>query len=297
MVVVDGGTTNQGLLLELLDRPEVRSGGVDTAWLDRLRLGGEIVPVRHADIALLQAAIALADGATADERARFYAFARRGRPQAGADLTRTVELRHRGQTYRLAVSQVAPDRHRVAVDGETVEITSHGLGRHEHRVEVHGVGHRTLTSIQDTDLLVEVDGVPHRIARDDAGLVRSLAPAVVVSIPVAVGDEVDEGGVVAVVEAMKMETSLTAPFHGRVRAVLAGTNVHVAAQAPLVALEPLDGGPPPAAGERISFAPTAPTAPSAQQRLQRLTWLVISTVSPSTATRCRSGATCDTARR
>ena len=83
----------------------------------------------------------------------------------------------------------------------------------------------------------------------------------VVSIPVAVGDEVDEGGVVAVVEAMKMETSLTAPFHGRVRAVLAGTNVHVAAQAPLVALEPLDGGPPPAAGERISFAPTAPTAP------------------------------------
>ena len=86
MVVVDGGTTNQGLLLELLDRPEVRSGDVDTAWLDRLRLGGEIVPVRHADVALLQAAIALADGATADERARFYAFARRGRPQAGADL-------------------------------------------------------------------------------------------------------------------------------------------------------------------------------------------------------------------
>ena len=160
MVVVDGGTTNQGFLLELLDRPEVRSGDVDTAWLDRLRLSGEIVPVRHADVALLQAAIALADGATADERARFYAFARRGRPQAGADLTRTVELRHRGQSYRLAVSQVAPDRHRVAVDGETVEVTSHGLGRHEHRVEVHGLGYRTLTSIQDADLLVEVDGVP-----------------------------------------------------------------------------------------------------------------------------------------
>ena len=98
----------------------------------------------------------------------------------------------------------------------------------------------------------------------------------VVSIPVAVGDEVDEGGVVAVVEAMKMETSLTAPFHGRVRAVLAGTNVHVAAQAPLVALEPLDGGPPPAAGERISFAPAAPTRPAAlNERLQRLAWLVL----------------------
>ncbi len=275
MVVVDGGTTNQGFLLELLDRPEVRSGDVDTAWLDRLQLSGEIVQARHADVALLQAAIALADGATADERARFYAFARRGRPQAGADLTRTVELRHGGQSYRLAVSQLAPDRHRVAIDGETVEVTSHRLGRHERRVEVQGRGHRTLTSIQDVDLLVEVDGVAHRIARDDGGLVRSPAPAVVVSIPVAVGDEIDAGDVVAVVEAMKMETSLTAPFRGRVRAVLAGTNVHVGAQAPLVALEPLDGGPPRAAGERIAFAPAAPSAPSARERLQRLGWLVL----------------------
>jgi acetyl/propionyl-CoA carboxylase alpha subunit/acetyl-CoA carboxylase carboxyltransferase component len=275
MVVVDGATTNQGFLLALLDRPEVRSGDVDMAWLDGLRLTGELGQARHVDVALLQAAIALADRATADERARFYAFARRGRPQAGADLARTVELRHRGQSYRLAVSQVAPDRHRVVVDGETVEVTSHGLGRHERRVEVHGLSYRTLTSIQDVDLLVEVDGVAHRIARDDGGLVRSLAPAVVVSIPVAVGDEVDAGGVVAVVEAMKMETSLTAPFHGRVRAVLAGTNVHVGAHAPLVALEPLDGGPPPAPGERVSFAPTAPTAPSAGERLQRLAWLVL----------------------
>ena len=67
---------------------------------------------------------------------------------------------------------------------------------------------------------------------------------------------------------MKMETSLTAPFHGRVREVLVGTNVHVAAQAPLVALEPLDGGPPPAAGERIAFAPAAPPAPALRDQLR-----------------------------
>src|SRR5262245_2162170 len=75
MVVVDGGTTNQGFLLELLHRPEVRSGQVDTTWLDRLHLGGEIVPVRHADVALLQAAVAVAEEATSRDRARFYALA------------------------------------------------------------------------------------------------------------------------------------------------------------------------------------------------------------------------------
>ena len=84
VIVVEGGTTNQGFLLELLDRPELRSGDVDTAWLDRMQLQGDIVAVRHADVAVLQAAIEISQAETATDRARFYAFARRGRPQADA---------------------------------------------------------------------------------------------------------------------------------------------------------------------------------------------------------------------
>src|SRR5690606_23893418 len=70
--------------------------------------------------------------------------------------------------------------------------------------------------------------------------VRTPAPAVVVAITVAEGDEVAAGDAVAVVEAMKMETVLVAPFAGRVRAVLSGTNVQVDAGTPLLQLEPLD---------------------------------------------------------
>ena len=276
MVVVDGGTTNQGFLLELLDRPEVRTGEVDTTWLDRLHLDGEIVPMRHADVALVQAAIVLAEEATAADRARFYALARRGRPQADADLVRTVDLRHRGQTYRLAVAQIALGRYRVTVDAEQIEVAIHRVGLHERRLEARGHAHRTLTSVQDADLVVEVDGVPHRIGRDDGGLVRNLAPAVVVSIPVVVGDEVHEGDVVAVVEAMKMESSLTAPFDGRVRQVLVGANVHVPAQAPLVQIEPLDGGAPPASGDRVDFtSPTPSAAEGCLEQMRRLEWLVL----------------------
>ena len=241
MVVVEGGTTNQGFLLALLDRPEVQEGTVDTGWLDRLQLRGEIVPVRHADVALLQAAIELSDAETAADRARFYAYARRGRPQTGLASRRVVHLRYRGQSYRLAVSQIAPDRHRILVDGVAVEVETQQVGRHERRLVLDGAHHRTITSVQGPELLVEVDGVPHRIARDDGGMVRSLSPAVVVSIPVAEGDEVQAGDVVAVLESMKMETSLIAPFHGRVRRVLSGPNVQVAAQAPLLQLEELDG--------------------------------------------------------
>ena len=122
VVVIDGGTTNQGFLLELLDRPELRSGDVDTTWLDRLQLQGDIVAVRHADLAVVQAAVEISEAETADDRARFYAFARRGRPQADAGTARVVELRHRGQAYRCTVSQIAHERHRVTIDGVAVEL-------------------------------------------------------------------------------------------------------------------------------------------------------------------------------
>jgi acetyl/propionyl-CoA carboxylase alpha subunit/acetyl-CoA carboxylase carboxyltransferase component len=275
LVVVEGGTTNQGYLLALLDRPEVADGEVDTGWLDRLQLRGELVAARHADVALLQAAIELAGSETAADRARFYAYARRGRPQSGAATRRVVDLRHRGASYRLTVSTIGPDRHRVVVDGVALEVTTRPVGRHEGRFALGDRRHRTLTSVQGVDLLVEVDGVPHRITRDDRGLVRSLSPAVVVSIPVEPGQEVERGDVVAVVESMKMETSLVAPFRGRVRRVLVGPNVQVGAQEPLLQLDP-DGDEGEAAagqGERIQFAPDDSGEPA--DAIERLRWRIL----------------------
>jgi hypothetical protein len=191
-----------------------------------------------------------------------------------------VELRHRGQAYPCTVSQIAGDRHRVTIGGVIVEAGVQRVGAYERWVELAGVTYRTLISEQGADLLVEVNGVSHRIGRDDGGMVRNLAPAIVVSIPVAPGDEVEAGDVIAVVESMKMETSLVAPFRGRVRHVLAGPNVHVAAHAPLLQLEPLDvAAPGGAAGERISFTALRAAPPVAPQRcrenLERLEWAVL----------------------
>jgi acetyl/propionyl-CoA carboxylase alpha subunit/acetyl-CoA carboxylase carboxyltransferase component len=277
--VLDGGTTNLGFLLELVDRPEVREGTVDTGWLDRLQQSGGVLPVRHGDLALLQAAIELSDQDVADDRARFYAFARRGRPQATGSLSRAYELHHRGEPYRLAVSLIAPDQYRVTVDGHSIELLVHRLGRHERRLEVLGQTHRTLTSRQGDDLLIEVDGVPHRISRDDGGLVRAPGPALVVSIPVSAGDIVEAGDVVAVAEAMKMETSLTAPFRGRVKRVLVDENVHVAAQAPLIVLEPTEQRARGTSGEHLTFvsltqSPDAPPDPC-RENLRRMERLVL----------------------
>src|SRR5206468_2864744 len=144
-----------------------------------------------------------------------------------------------------------------------------------------GRSYRTRTALQDADLLVEVNGVPHRISRDEAGLVRSHAPAVVVAIPVSVGDEVRPGDVVAVTESMKMESSLVASVHGRVRQVLVSANVHVGAGRPLVQIEPLDGESAQDGGERVSFDGGDPGAGTQPTGLERLAWAVLGYDAPA----------------
>jgi acetyl/propionyl-CoA carboxylase alpha subunit/acetyl-CoA carboxylase carboxyltransferase component len=272
MVNIEEGTTNQGFLLELLGRDELRKGEVDTGWLDRLQAAGEVQPIRHADAALVQAAIALNDAATAAERARFYALARRGRPSADADVCRTIDLLHQGVSYRFQVCQIAPRRYLVEVDGTRIEATVEPLTEHESRLTYADQSYRTVTALQDADLLVEVNGVPHRVSRDEGGLIRSHGPGVVVAIPVSEGDEVQAGDVVAVTESMKMESSLTATVHGRVREVLVSANSQVPAGKPLLQIDPLDEEAGGDEGERIRFELQDAESATA---LADLEWLVL----------------------
>ena len=81
-VVVRGGTTNKAFLLDLLDRPEMIAGVADTGWLDRLVASDGHIPTRHADVALLAAAIDIYDSEEELERGGFYAAAS-SRPAPG----------------------------------------------------------------------------------------------------------------------------------------------------------------------------------------------------------------------
>jgi len=280
VVVVRDGTTNQGFLLDLLDRPEVRRGEFDNQWLDRLQAEEGFVPTRHADLALIQAAVEVALEEDHLDVTRFVGWARRGRPQVDDHLARVVELRHGAHTYRLVVHRLGPTTWRVEVDGAIVELQLEQLGTWERRLHVGGDVHRVVASRSGTDWLIAIDGVPHRISRDDGGLIRTPSPAVVIAIPVAEGDEVAAGQTVAVVEAMKMETTITAPFGGRVRKVLAGTNVQVDAGAPIVQLEQADDTGTATGGERLEFVDrliVRPDDPAERCRAnhQRLEWLLL----------------------
>ena len=86
-----------------------------------------------------------------------------------------------------------------------------------------------------------------------------------------------EGDVVAVVESMKMETSLTAPFAGRVRRVLTGTNVQVPAHTPLLQLEAIEDEAAEQSAERVELRRRRATAEGAPctAALDRLRWMLL----------------------
>ena len=61
---------------------------------------------------------------------------------------------------------------------------------------------------QHAGFRIEVDGTAHQVVRDDGGVVRAGWPAFVVSVLVQPGDEVAENAPVAVLESMKMESTV-----------------------------------------------------------------------------------------
>ena len=236
-VVIDGGTTNKSFLLELLDRDEVVSATADTGWLDRTDAGTATGPTPTADIALIAAAVDAYEAEESLERAGFLASARGGRPRATHAIGRTVELNYQGQSYKLTVGQIGPHTYRLVGDSGELIVDVERLGEFESRLTLGNQRFHIVTVAGPTGFLVEVDGISHRISQDEAGLVRASAPAVVVALPVAVGDEVEAGATLVVLESMKMETALRAPSAGRVRDVFAIVNSQVDAGAALLRLE------------------------------------------------------------
>ncbi|HYN01649.1 MAG TPA: carboxyl transferase domain-containing protein [Vicinamibacteria bacterium] len=246
-VVLRGGTTNKAFLLDLVDREEVRLGRLDVGFLDRLVARGEQTSRRHAELALVRAAIEAYETEADAEKARFLSTAARGRPEVRPETSRTVELRQGGQAYGVAVRRTAVDRYRVEEDGRRVDVSVERLGAplrerrlqtSEWRLLCAGATWRVLSLVQGRSHLVEVEGVPHTFTRDSQGLVVAPAPAIVVSVAVQPGDEVEVGQPLLVLEAMKMETSVDAPFAGHVREVRVVPNVQVGPGDPLVLIDP-----------------------------------------------------------
>ncbi|MFT4109403.1 carboxyl transferase domain-containing protein [Propionicimonas sp.] len=277
-VIIDGGATNKSFILELLGRPEL-AGPVpgdgrewaDTGWIDRARAAGDLVADRFSGVALVAAAIEAYEEAEQREIARLVETAHGGRPQAQHAGALSVDLKLRGAAHTLLTQRTGPAGYRVRVAGTVAEASLERLDDVHGRLRVGAQVFRIVTDTHGPVHLIEVNGVTHRVSRDEGGVLRSPAPALVVATPVPVGAEVAAGAPLVVLESMKMETVLTAPFAARVRELHVRTGSQVESQAPLVRLEPLDSGAEEAVAEGAPVELPAPAADtSSTARLSRL---------------------------
>jgi acetyl/propionyl-CoA carboxylase alpha subunit/acetyl-CoA carboxylase carboxyltransferase component len=264
-VVIEGGATNKSFILDLLAQPEVTDGGgtgwADTGWIDRVRGEGRLHSHRHSGVALVAAAIHAYEDEERLEIEHLLETSRGGRPNVQHEVGRGVDLKLRGTTYHVTALRTGPHRFRVAVaagegaDATVVDAQVARIDEFHSTLTVNGQRFRLVTATHGPVQLVEVDGVTHRVTRDEGGMLRSPAPALVVATPVAEGDLVEAGTSVLVLESMKMETVLHAPFAGRVREILVKTGSQVENGAPLLRIEPVAEAAETAADEAAGSGP------------------------------------------
>ncbi|MEU0794317.1 biotin carboxylase N-terminal domain-containing protein [Amycolatopsis sp. NPDC005961] len=252
-VIIEGGATNKSFVLDLLDQPEVIDASADTGWIDRVRAEGRLVTHRHSAVALAAAAIEAYEDEEEVSVRRLLSTAHGGRPQVQHETGRPLDLKLRGVGYRVSVARIGQKRFRVGVSAGTSEVHHADVeidrfDAHSGRIRVNGQGFRFVAATHGPIHLVEVDGITHRVSRDEGGVVRSPAPALVVATPLSVGDEVEANAPILVLESMKMETVLRAPFRARVRECPVSVGSQVETGAPLMRLEPVADG----AGDEVA---------------------------------------------
>ncbi len=254
MILLRGGTTNKSFLYCLLDQPALRSCAADVAWLDGS--AAHLGACEHLDVVLLAAAIESYEKHAALEQAEFLSSAARGRPQVSKDAGHVAELRAGEQVHRLVVFRLRAGSYLIEAGNSRIEIEEERIGPFERWMTCGGRRYRVFAYTEGSIYRLEVDGVQHRISRVDSGLVCSPIPAVVLDILVQPGETVAAGQRLLVLEAMKMEVPVVAPFAGKVRRVEVVANVQVGTGAALLVLDQAAAAA--AAAERVGAPPATP---------------------------------------
>jgi acetyl/propionyl-CoA carboxylase alpha subunit len=232
-----GLTTNAGFLRALVASPEFRDASIDTAWLDRHQ-----VPAPGPDVPRVMAAWVSATLAAYDTGHPFQAD---GFRLGAAPAPTLVEL-DRDVVVELSTGSTRP-RGSGTVDGVAV----HQVYAENHVLELEIDGHRVrgVVNVQPDIVEVSYQGQrfvltgPDRLADHVSvgdGTISAPMPGTVLDVRVAVDDPVEDGQVLGMMEAMKMELSLSAPFAGTVTAVDVVAGQQVALGATLFVVEPAE---------------------------------------------------------
>jgi len=227
---VEGTVTNLAFLSALARHAGFKAGQVDTGLIARdLAALTAVTPATPADLALAAAA---ASQPAPDPLAGFALW---------GPAVRRVVLMDGAERHEAGVAVLGADRWEVTLGDRRHLVSRDAAGwavdgqRHDGALRlsagaVHLHGPRRLRLVLPDPLAVDADAGP------GAGVIAAPMPGLVKAILVAPGQAVDRGARLAVLEAMKMEHTLTAGCDGTVAEVLAAPGDQVEAGAALIRL-------------------------------------------------------------
>ncbi|MFD0439916.1 acetyl/propionyl/methylcrotonyl-CoA carboxylase subunit alpha [Streptomyces chartreusis] len=246
-----GVTTNRDLLVGILREDEFAAGAIDTGYLQR-HAYAELVPTPGEDtraVHVLAAALAgqaarraeapvlasLPSGFRTNPSApQTVAFERHGRP-----VEATYRLDRDGLTATVD-GDVLAETTLLSATPTRVDLVCGGIRR---VVDVHRVGATVyVDSPLGHDALTEVERFPDPSGAAQAGSLIASMPGTVVRIEAAVGDRVESGATILVIEAMKMEHAIRSPGSGIVTALPVGVGTQVDSGTVLAVVEEKDTG-------------------------------------------------------
>ena len=225
---VVGVTTNLGFLRSVLESPQFRDGLVRTSWLDDRPSG--LAPAGESTAAAVAAWARLRLGDDRPAAGGPFDTGDGWRP-SGPPAPGLVEFVDLGgftvrpdDTVEAAAGVIHVLGHEAVEGGLSVRAEAGGriwttaVRVRSHAVDVAVCGHTYTFTVAD-----RFD--PARHSTVDDGVVRAPMPGAIVAVDVAVGDRVVDGDLLGLLEAMKMQMPLRAPFDGVVARVPSATQV------------------------------------------------------------------------
>jgi acetyl-CoA/propionyl-CoA carboxylase biotin carboxyl carrier protein len=242
--VVLGVGTNHAFLRALLRHPDVRAGRLETGLVERELAGlleHDVPPLVHAAYAVHRLLGLVGDGSDPWRSSPGW------RPSGAAETAWTVAGRD-GEPLRVGITG-PPRAARVRVgDAEPRAVRAERSGD-ALLVTTDGRTATVLVADDGATTWLHVDGAAYPVtelpperrgagAMSHAGDLRSPMPGTVLAVRVAEGERVEEGDVLLVVEAMKMEHALAAPHAGTVADLQVRTGDQVAVDQLLATVAP-----------------------------------------------------------